>query len=121
MGRAVAVGSAIFLAIGGFFFGYDSGIITSTIAVPEFERYFNNPDDQTVGGIVSAFQGGAMAGTIFNMLFAHKLGRKMTIFWGSTVGFIGAALQGGAAAMAMLIIGRFIGGASVGMLTSTIP
>ncbi|KAG8631258.1 hypothetical protein KVT40_000398 [Elsinoe batatas] len=121
MGRAVTWGSAAFLAIGGFLFGYDSGIITSTISVPEFERYFNNPSDDTVGGIVSAFQGGAMLGTIINMLFAHKLGRKMTIFYGATVGLVGAALQGGAAAMAMLIIGRFIGGVSVGMLTSTIP
>ena len=70
---------------------------------------------------MSAFQGGAAAGTMFNMLFANKLGRRKVIFLGSIVSVIGSALQGGAAAMAMLIIGRFIGGMAVGMLTSTIP
>lgn len=55
------------------------------------------------------------------MLFAQRLGRRKVIFIGSLVSAIGSALQGGAAAMVMLIIGRFIGGMAVGMLTSTIP
>lgn len=37
------------------------------------------------------------------------------------VSLLGSALQAGATNMAMLIIGRFIGGVAVGMLTSTIP
>ncbi|KAF3939260.1 hypothetical protein ABW19_dt0205252 [Dactylella cylindrospora] len=55
------------------------------------------------------------------MLFADKIGRKYTILWGAITSCIGAALQAGAVNMTMLIIGRFIGGASIGMLTSTIP
>jgi len=62
-----------------------------------------------------------MAGTIFNMIFADRIGRKKTIFYGACVSLLGCALQGGAAAMAMLIVGRFLAGAAVGMLTSTIP
>ncbi len=121
MGLATTVFSAVFLATGGFLFGYDSGIITSTIALPTFEEYFNNPNDTTTGGIVSAFQGGAIAGTIFNMLFAHNLGRRWTIMIGALVSVFGSALQAGAVNMAMLIVGRFIGGFAVGQLTSTIP
>lgn len=34
---------------------------------------------------------------------------------------LGSALQAGSTSMVMLIIGRFIGGVAVGMLTSTIP
>lgn len=49
------------------------------------------------------------------------MGRKMTIFSGSVVSLLGSVLQTGAVNMAMLIIGRFIGGVAVGMLTSTIP
>lgn len=101
--------------------GFDSGIITSTIAVPEFEAYFNNPSDNIVGAIVSAFQGGAVLGTIFNMLFANKIGRKRTIALGSAISILGSALQAGAAEMTMLVVGRFVGGMAVGMLTSTIP
>ncbi|OLN86688.1 High-affinity glucose transporter 5 [Colletotrichum chlorophyti] len=121
MGRLTTVFSAIFLAIGGFLFGYDSGIITSTISLPTFKDYFNNPSDTVDGGIVSAFQGGAILGTIINMLFANSLGRRNTIFAGSVVSCIGSALQAGAVNMAMMIVGRFIGGVAVGMVTSTIP
>lgn len=102
-------------------FGYDSGIITSTIALDTFKKYFDDPSDTIVGGIVSAFQGGAIAGTIFNMLFADKLGRRLTIFVGAMVSVLGSSLQAGATNMAMLIAGRFIGGVAVGQLTSTIP
>ncbi|KFA81675.1 hypothetical protein S40288_07235 [Stachybotrys chartarum IBT 40288] len=120
-GTTLTVISACFLAVGGFLFGYDSGIISSTIALPHFRDYFNNPDENTDGGIVSSFQGGAVLGTMINMAFANWMGRKKTIFAGSMVSLLGSALQAGATNMAMLIIGRFIGGVAVGMLTSTIP
>ncbi|KAL1890888.1 hypothetical protein Sste5346_008029 [Sporothrix stenoceras] len=120
-GTAVTIFSATFLAVGGFLFGYDSGIISSVIALPTFIDYFHNPSDQIDGGIVSSFQGGAVLGTIINMLFADKLGRKRTILLGAVTSVVGSALQSGAAAMVMLIIGRFIGGVAVGILTSTIP
>ena len=121
MGVRRTVLSCLFLALGGFGFGYDSGIITSTIALPTFEDYFSHPSDTVVGGVVSAFQGGAILGTIFNMFFAHAMGRRWTVFVGSIVSVIGGSLQAGAVNMTMLIIGRFIGGVSVGQLTATIP
>ncbi|KAL2859464.1 general substrate transporter [Aspergillus pseudodeflectus] len=113
--------SAIFLATGGFLFGYDSGIITSTISLPTFKEYFGNPSDTVTGGIVSSFQGGAILGTIINMIGADWAGRKKTVFAGAVVSVLGCALQAGAVNMEMIIIGRFIAGVAVGMLTSTIP
>jgi MFS family permease len=121
MGRATTIFSAVFLALGGFLFGYDSGIITSTIALPTFVEYFGKPSDSTTGGIVSAFQGGAILGTIINMFAADWLGRRRTVFAGSAVSCLGASLQAGAVSIPMVIVGRFIGGVAVGMLTSTIP
>ena len=118
MGKAITLLSSAFLAIGGFLFGYDSGIITSAISVSDFQSYFNSPSDDVTGGIVSSFQGGAVLGTIFNMIFAHMLGRKKTIFVGAVTSVVGSALQAGAVAMSMLMIGRFIGGMAVGMLKS---
>jgi hypothetical protein len=67
-GSTLTVWSSAFLAVGGFLFGYDSGIIGSTIALDQFKGYFNDPNDDTVGGIVSSFQGGAVLGTIINMV-----------------------------------------------------
>ncbi|KAJ5282004.1 hypothetical protein N7478_007376 [Penicillium angulare] len=113
--------SAVFLAIGGFLFGYDSGIITSTIGQPEFIKYFSNPNDNTTGGVVSAFQGGAILGTIVNVFTGDRLGRKRSVFFGACVSCFGCALQAGSKNMTMLIIGRFIAGIAVGMLTSIVP
>ena len=62
-----------------------------------------------------------MLGTMINMVFGDKLGRKKAIAIGSFISILGCALQGGAVNMGMLIAGRFIAGAAIGMLTSTIP
>lgn len=70
-GNVITIASAVFLAVGGFLFGYDSGIISSTIALPHFIEYFSNPSDAIAGGIVSSFQGGAVLGTIINMVSLH--------------------------------------------------
>ncbi|KAK4032248.1 general substrate transporter [Parachaetomium inaequale] len=121
MGRATIIFSAVFLAIGGFLFGYDSGIIASTIALPTFLDYFGHLSGNTTGGIISAFQGGAILGTIINMFAADWLGRRRTIFAGSAVSCLGASLQAGAVSIPMMIVGRFVGGVAVGILTSTIP
>jgi len=121
MGKATVILSSAFLAIGGFLFGYDSGIIGGVISFPQFIEYFNNPNSTVTGGIVSTFQGGAVLGTIINMVIADRLGRKRTIAAGSIVSLIGCVLQAAAVNMAMLMVGRFIAGAAVGMLTSTIP
>ncbi|KAJ5970565.1 uncharacterized protein N7479_000483 [Penicillium vulpinum] len=113
--------TAVFLATGGFLFGYDSGIITSTIGQTEFIKYFSDPSDTVTGGIVSAFQGGAILGTIINIFTGDRLGRKWSVFTGSVISTFGCALQAGAINLPMLIIGRFIAGVAVGMLTSVIP
>jgi MFS family permease len=49
------------------------------------------------------------------------MGRKRTVFSGALVSLIGSIIQAASVNMPMLIVGRFIGGVAVGMLTSTIP
>lgn len=75
MGGLVTAVSAIFLAIGGFLFGYDSGIISSTIVQPNFISYFGSPTASQSGGIVSSFQGGAILGALSVSWLADILGR----------------------------------------------
>ncbi|KAL2882608.1 hypothetical protein SGCOL_001810 [Colletotrichum sp. CLE4] len=113
MGRHVTLWSAAFLATGGFLFGFDSGIITSTIALQTFKSYFN-PSDAVAAGIVSSFQGGAILGTIINMICSNWLGRRNTVFLGSLISIMGSALQAGSENLVALIVGRFVGGTAVG-------
>jgi MFS family permease len=49
------------------------------------------------------------------------MGRKWTVFSGALVSLLGSVIQAASVNMPMLIVGRFIGGVAVGMLTSTIP
>lgn len=45
----------------------------------------------------------------------------MLIFIGGLLATLGAALQGGAVTVAMLIAGRFIAGWAIGLMSATIP
>ncbi|KAL5335824.1 sugar transporter [Aspergillus crustosus] len=121
MGRLKTAGTAVFLAIGGFLFGYDSGIISSSIAQPHFIEYMNDPSSAARGGIVSSFTGGAILGALSVSLLADKYGRKMTVFIGAIISILGSALQGGAVNVAMVIAGRLIAGFSVGLLSAVVP
>lgn len=77
-GGTVTIASSAFLAVGGFLFGYDSGIISSTIALPHFKKYFDNPSDDMAGAIVSSFQGGAVLGTMINMVTSLPISLQET-------------------------------------------
>ncbi|KAF9892239.1 hypothetical protein FE257_002016 [Aspergillus nanangensis] len=121
MGRVKTAGTAIFLAMGGFLFGYDSGIISSTIAQPHFTAHMGNPSSAERGGIVSSFTGGAILGALSISFLADRFGRRMTVFIGSLISILGAALQGGAANVPMIITGRLIAGFSVGLLSAVVP
>jgi hypothetical protein len=48
-----------FAALGSFLFGYDSGVISSSIEQDAFLRYFGSPalSDAATGGIVSSYTG----------------------------------------------------------------
>ncbi len=50
--------TSIFLGIGGFLYGYDSGIITPSLALSTFVKHFNYPTPPLRGAIVSMYQAG---------------------------------------------------------------
>lgn len=111
----------ILVAVPGFLFGYDSGVITSTIGQPTFISYFGTPNSSQKGGIVSSFTGGAIVGALAISWLADMLGRKKAVFLGGCISALGCALQAGSATIAMLIAGRFIAGIAVGLLSAIVP
>ncbi|KAJ5368665.1 general substrate transporter [Penicillium cataractarum] len=121
MGRGSTAGTAVFLAIGGFLFGYDSGIISSTIVQPYFEQYMGIPSSSQTGGIVSAFTGGAIPGALSVAWLPDRLGRRKAVFIGACISVLGCALQAGATTIPMMIAGRFIAGVAVGLLSALVP
>ncbi|KAJ5105833.1 hypothetical protein NUU61_003180 [Penicillium alfredii] len=112
-----------FAALGSFLFGYDSGVISSSISQDAFLQRFGSPglSDAATGGIVSSYNGGAIIGSVFAPYVSDRHGRKMVVLIGGLLASFGAALQGGAVTIAMLIAGRFIAGLAIGLMSATIP
>lgn len=123
MPRLIVSFCCVFAALGSFLFGYDSGIIGSVIAIPAFEAHIGHGklSDNATGGIVSAYTGGAIIGSLAVSLVADRFGRRMAIFVGSIFAALGGALQGGANNIASMVIGRLVAGFAIGMLSATIP
>ena len=71
--------------------------------------------------LVRCTTGAVMVSVINLILDALGTGWTFVVFAGACVSVFGCALQAGAVNMVMLIIGRFIAGVAVGMLTSVVP
>ncbi|KAI5296499.1 hypothetical protein KEM52_001343 [Ascosphaera acerosa] len=122
MGRGYLIGLAMFAATGSFLFGYDSGVMTNVIASPNYLHYFDTyPESNIIGAINSTFSAGASIGSLCGGYFADKIGRKITIMLGAVVAAIGAALQSGAVALSMMLVGRIVAGWAIGLLSMSVP
>ncbi|PTD02814.1 putative metabolite transport protein YwtG [Fusarium culmorum] len=113
--------TSIFLGIGGFLYGFDSGIITPSLALGTFVNYFGNPPPPLRGAIVSMYQAGAWLGSASVGITSDRFGRRKAIAFGCIWGVIGGAIMAGAAHVAMLIIGRMLVGFAVGTITGVSP
>ena len=96
-----------------------------------FKDHFHNPGDSISAAVVSTFAGGcflgAAAGSWCVLLSCRsvvaltvpyrlndKLGRRIAIQIGAFVGMVGVALQTAAPNMACMLVGRIVGGMSIG-------
>lgn len=113
--------TSLFLGIGGFLYGYDSGIITPSLALSSFLTYFDRPNPALRGAIVSMYQAGAWLGSASVGVTSDRLGRRKAIAFGCVWGVLGGALMAGAAHVAMLIVGRLLVGYAVGTITGVAP
>ncbi|KAL6242160.1 hypothetical protein RBB50_011072 [Rhinocladiella similis] len=107
---------SIFATTGSLIYGYDSGIISTTLGQKTFPSYFNYPSDNLTGAIVSTYSGGQGIGNLAGGYLGDKLGRKRTIWLASTLALIGAILQTGAVNIPMFLVGRIIAGFAIGLV-----
>lgn len=76
----------------------------------------------TIQGIsVASYNLGCFAGAIACIFIGDMLGRRKTIFIGSAIMVVGAALQASAFSLPHFIVGRVITGIGNGLNTSTVP
>ncbi|KAK9328271.1 general substrate transporter [Lipomyces starkeyi] len=112
---------ATLLAFGSLMFGYDSGLLSTVIAQPEFIDYFDNPTGALLGGIVSCYAAGAALGCVYTGYFGDRIGRKWTIHIGAVIALVGSLLQTASVNVDMLIVGRTVTGFAIGSFFGSIP
>ena len=105
------VALTIFAALGGFLFGYDTGVISGAL-IP-LSRHFSL-DDLWKELIVGATVGAAIFGAVSGGWFNDKFGRKLVLIASSLVFGIGAAVMAAAPGKETLLIGRIIVGVAIG-------
>ena len=119
---------ALFSAVGSVLFGLDIGYIGPIIESVSFKKDVAHIGSEesipscTEGLIVSLFSIGAMctACPFVSSYFLDYWGRKVSIMIGSVIFILGSALQGASTGSAQLLVGRFVAGMSIGLLSSVI-
>lgn len=122
-----------FSAIGGIFFGYDSGYIGGVLAMPYVIEHFEpiskefreNGDIFILSSwkrslITSILSVGTFFGAIIAGDLADFVGRRTTIIAGCFILSVGVALQTISTGLVLLVIGRLVAGFGVGFVTAII-
>ncbi|KAI9854736.1 MAG: hypothetical protein M1824_006618 [Vezdaea acicularis] len=111
-------------------FGYDQGVMGGLLTLPSFCKTFPEIDTRTdktihravVQGIsVASYNVGCFFGAVSCIWVGDVLGRRKTIFLGSSIMIVGAALQASAFQLPHFIVGRLVTGYGNGLNTSTVP
>ncbi|KKY20137.1 putative mfs monosaccharide [Diplodia seriata] len=118
---------AAFSAMGGLLFGYDQGVVSVILVMPQFLEQFPRVSDTASGagfwkGLLTAMiELGALLGAFNQGWIADKISRKYSIVLAVFIFTIGSALQTGAVDYTMLVVARLIGGIGIGMLSMVAP
>ncbi|POW16112.1 hypothetical protein PSTT_01690, partial [Puccinia striiformis] len=121
---------ALFASLGGILFGYDQGVISVTLVMDHFNKRFPEIDPtRSSKGTASFWKGfltamielGAVLGVMLAGFMADRYGRKSAIKTGSLVFIVGSIIQTSALNLVMLLIGRFVGGIGIGILSMACP
>ena len=106
-------------AIGGFLFGYD----TSSIAGSQlyFEDTWPAITTSEIALVVSLALIGAAVGSFFSGYVSDRVGRKKVILFADIMFTLGALLMAAAQQIWVLMVGRFVVGAGVGVAAQIIP
>ncbi|KAM5467916.1 hypothetical protein MauCBS54593_005198 [Microsporum audouinii] len=119
-------------------FGYDQGVMGGLLTLHSFERVFPEiatskeavmgltrsqiNHRSTIQGIsVASYNLGCFVGALACIWIGDRLGRRKTIWLGSAIMVVGAALQASAYGLPHFIVGRLVTGFGNGLNTSTVP
>lgn len=122
MRSVVNFGYLIFLsvvaAMGGFLFGYDTAVISGTIA--QVSQLFEL-DALQQGWYVGCALVGSIVGVLFAGILSDKFGRKLTMIISASLFSVSALGCAVCADFTQLVLYRIIGGVGVGVVSIVSP
>ena len=108
----------LFAAVGGFLFGYDTGIISG--AILKIQEDFKLPI-QLREAVVSVTVGAAAVSALLAGPSCDVFGRKRVLLVASAIFTVGAVIMAAAMEIGMLLAGRIIIGLGVGLAAMAVP
>ena len=116
--RRTLIATAVIAALGGFLFGYDTGIISSAVRyiAPEFQL-----SDAMQQVTVASLLLGAILGVLIAGPVVDNAGRKRTLLGVAVVFIAGAAASAFAPGDGVLIAARFVLGVAIGAASLVVP
>ncbi|KAL4173306.1 hypothetical protein KRP22_008459 [Phytophthora ramorum] len=106
--------------IGGFLFGYDTGVISGALVLLKGPKVFHLTHLQSES-VVSAAVFGAIAGAALSSCGTHVFGRRPVILLSSAMFAVGSCLMAAAQTFMALLFGRLVVGVAIGFASMTVP
>ncbi|CAL5094433.1 unnamed protein product [Urochloa decumbens] len=130
--------TCVVAATGGLIFGYDIGISGGVTSMDPFlKKFFPEVyrkkqmaqgtsqyckfDNQLLQTFTSSLYLAALVSSLFAATITRAFGRKWSMFGGGLTFLIGAALNGAAENVVMLIVGRILLGIGIGFANQSVP
>jgi len=110
--------AAVFAALGGLLFGYDTGVISGAVIFIKRDFSLATFPQELVVSVVLA---GAAVGALTGGRLADRFGRRLTLLATSIIFILGAILCALAPSLTALVIGRAIVGLAIGLACTTVP
>ncbi|RZU46309.1 sugar porter (SP) family MFS transporter [Streptomyces sp. BK022] len=109
---------AALIAVGGFLFGYDTGVVSGALLFITRDFHLSAAEQ---GTIVSVLLVGAMAGALLAGRLADAIGRRKAVALEGAVFIVGTAVAATAPTYWHLLVGRVVLGLAVGAASATVP
>ncbi|KAI0196960.1 putative MFS monosaccharide transporter [Astrocystis sublimbata] len=115
------IGIGLSASLGTFLYGFDTGIITTTIAHQSWVDYMHHPSKAITGAVVAVYIAGEAVGALLQILIADKLGRTRFMHCACVLVTIGVIIQTASVNIGMMLAGRVLAGVAVGAMSATVP
>jgi MFS family permease len=111
-------GAALIAALGGFLFGYDTGVISAALLYLRVDFHLSQELQQIVVALLLL---GAVAGVLCGGPIVDRIGRRRTLLAAAALFMAGALTSALAPAVGVLIGARFFLGLAIGVSSLVVP